>query len=162
MKVVWHEHDNPTSYNYCHTYTAIQKKTTNVPILALFFIFFFLKYYQAGKRSAANVTYNTSLPVIFGVKRYADALWKVAKERNVNVNLRTCLVEVKPEKNEAVFQNLDKPEEKFTKQVCIINTINVVFVCYIDLYQKKIPVLGPARSSPYVNAKMFETKYGTH
>lgn len=72
-----------------------------------------------GNRNNANVTYNTSLPVIFGVKVYADALWKVAKSRNINVNLRTCLVEVHPEKNEAVFQNLDKPEQKFTVEVGI-------------------------------------------
>lgn len=76
-----------------------------------------------GKRTGANVTYNTSLPVIFGVKRYADALWKVAKSRNVHVNLRTALIEVRPEKNEAVFQNLDKLDEKFTMQYSLLHAV---------------------------------------
>ena len=40
--------------------------------------------------------YNTALPVIFGVKHYADALWKVVEKRNLKVNLRTNLVEVLP------------------------------------------------------------------
>ncbi|GJQ81408.1 hypothetical protein Trydic_g18273 [Trypoxylus dichotomus] len=76
-----------------------------------------------GKRSNAKVTYNTSLPVIFGVKQYADALWKVAKSRNINVNLRTCLVEVHPQKNEAIFQNLDKPDEKFAVKYSVLHAV---------------------------------------
>lgn len=39
------------------------------------------------KRDGAKITYNTSLPVIFGVKHYADALWKVVKERDITVNV---------------------------------------------------------------------------
>ena len=34
------------------------------------------------------MVYYTALPVIFGVKKYADALWKVVKERGIHVNLR--------------------------------------------------------------------------
>ncbi|CAG9761849.1 unnamed protein product [Ceutorhynchus assimilis] len=67
---------------------------------------------KEGKRTNVNVIYNTSLPVIFGVKRYADALWKICKERDINVNTRTNLVRVNGEKKEATFENLDKPEEK--------------------------------------------------
>lgn len=51
------------------------------------------------------------------MKRYADALWKVCKKRNINVNLRTNLKEIKPDKNIAVFENLDKPEEETTIEV---------------------------------------------
>ncbi|KAK9883996.1 hypothetical protein WA026_004931 [Henosepilachna vigintioctopunctata] len=65
-----------------------------------------------GKRDKANIIYNSSLPVIFGVKKYADALWKVVEGRNIEVNLRTNLIEVKPDKKEAIFENLDKPGEK--------------------------------------------------
>lgn len=64
-----------------------------------------------GKRDKANIVYYTSLPVLFGIKKYADALWEVVKERNITVNLRHNLIEVKPDSKEAVFQNLDKPEE---------------------------------------------------
>ncbi|XP_052889356.1 sulfide:quinone oxidoreductase, mitochondrial [Anopheles moucheti] len=69
---------------------------------------------KSNKRKNAQLQYNTALPVLFGVKHYADALWKIVKKRDINVNLRTNLVAVKPATNEAVFENLDKPEEQFT------------------------------------------------
>lgn len=59
------------------------------------------------KRAGAKIFYNTALPVIFGVKHYADALWKVVEDRKINVNLRTNLVEVLPGGRQAVFENLD-------------------------------------------------------
>jgi NADPH-dependent 2,4-dienoyl-CoA reductase/sulfur reductase-like enzyme len=68
------------------------------------------------KRNAAKIYYNSSLPVIFGVKHYADALWKVVKKRDINVNLRTNLVEVLPSGKEAVFENLDTKEKKQEKK----------------------------------------------
>ncbi|NWI08416.1 SQOR protein, partial [Crypturellus soui] len=64
---------------------------------------------KTGKRSKANIMFNTSLGVIFGVKKYADALLEIIKERNITVNYRRNLVEVRPDKQEAVFENLDKP-----------------------------------------------------
>lgn len=70
-----------------------------------------------GIRDKANIIYNTALPVIFGVKHYADALNKVCEMRNITVNTRTNLVEIKPEKREAIFQNLDKLEEKTVVKV---------------------------------------------
>ncbi|KAF7268435.1 sulfide quinone oxidoreductase [Rhynchophorus ferrugineus] len=76
---------------------------------------------KEGKRDNVNVIYNTSLPVIFGVKKYADALWKICKERNIKVNTRTNLISVNPEKKEAVFENLDKPEEKTTFQYSMLH-----------------------------------------
>ncbi|XP_055547586.1 sulfide:quinone oxidoreductase, mitochondrial [Wyeomyia smithii] len=66
------------------------------------------------KRHHANVVYNTSLAVLFGVKHYADALWKVVDKRGIQVNLRTNLIEVLPTKNQAIFENLDNPQEKIT------------------------------------------------
>ncbi len=32
--------------------------------------------FQMGKRENAKVMYHTSLPVLFGVKKYSDALWE--------------------------------------------------------------------------------------
>ncbi|XP_008310681.1 sulfide:quinone oxidoreductase, mitochondrial [Cynoglossus semilaevis] len=66
---------------------------------------------KTGKREKANIIYNTSLPVIFAVKKYADSLWEVVKKRDIQVNLRQNLIEVRPDKQEAVFENLDKPGE---------------------------------------------------
>ncbi|CAH2007174.1 unnamed protein product [Acanthoscelides obtectus] len=76
---------------------------------------------KEGRREKVNVTYNTSLPVIFGVKKYADALWKVCKERDINVNLRTNLIGLDSDKKEATFQNLDKPEIKTTTQYSMLH-----------------------------------------
>lgn len=67
-------------------------------------------FFQSNKRKGAKIIYNTSLPVIFGVKHYADALWKLVEKRDIKVNLRTNLVEVVPDKNLAVFENLDSGE----------------------------------------------------
>lgn len=79
--------------------------------------------------------YNTSLGVIFGVKKYADALWEIVKKRNINVNLRTNLIEVIPDKNQAVFEYLDKPGEKTTVEVSFfLNKFNLLFLlCTICL-----------------------------
>jgi len=55
--------------------------------------------------------FNSSLGVIFSAKKYADELWKVCKSRDININLKTNLVEVKPTEKIALFQNLDKPNE---------------------------------------------------
>jgi len=63
----------------------------------------------------ANIQYRSSLPVIFGVKKYADALWEVVKGRGIDVQLRNHLVEVKPETKEAVFENLDSGELETVK-----------------------------------------------
>ncbi|XP_033227561.1 sulfide:quinone oxidoreductase, mitochondrial isoform X2 [Belonocnema kinseyi] len=73
------------------------------------------------RRYAINVVYNTTLPVIFGVKKYADSLWEVCKRRNINVNLQTNLVEIKPDKKEAVFQNLKNPEKKWTTEYSLLH-----------------------------------------
>lgn len=45
--------------------------------------------------------------MIFGVKHYADALWKIVEKRDITINLRTNLIQVIPDKNVAVFENLD-------------------------------------------------------
>ncbi|XP_072291269.1 sulfide:quinone oxidoreductase, mitochondrial [Eucyclogobius newberryi] len=66
---------------------------------------------KTGKRDNAKVIYNTSLPVLFGIKKYADALWDIVKQRDLQINLRQNLIEVRADKREAVFENLDKPGE---------------------------------------------------
>lgn len=81
-------------------------------------------YFQSGKITpGSSINYHTSLPVLFGVKKYADALWLLVKERGINVNLRSNLVEVDSDKKVAKFANLDKPDEPLksmmTKQVLV-------------------------------------------
>ncbi|XP_065093357.1 sulfide:quinone oxidoreductase, mitochondrial isoform X2 [Ochlerotatus camptorhynchus] len=100
------------SGNAIFTYPNSPVKCPGAPQKILYIGEHYLR--KSKKRQNANVVYNTSLPVIFGVKHYADQLWKIIEKRDIKVNLRTNLVEVIPDKNQAVFQNLDKPEEKFT------------------------------------------------
>lgn len=80
------------------------------------------EYFRKDKvRDNIEVVYNTALPVIFGVKKYADALWDVCKRRNITVNLQTNLVEINPTSQEAVFQRLDKPNETFIQKYSLLH-----------------------------------------
>ncbi|OWF51728.1 sulfide:quinone oxidoreductase, mitochondrial-like [Mizuhopecten yessoensis] len=62
-------------------------------------------------RNDSEVLFNTALGVIFGVKKYAESLQKVIDSRNIKVNYKRNLVEVRASEREAVFENLDKPGE---------------------------------------------------
>ncbi|CAH0579475.1 unnamed protein product [Chrysodeixis includens] len=59
-------------------------------------------------RSKTHISYNTCLPVIFGVKKYATELVKVAERKNIEVRYRTVLKAVRHDKKEAVFYH--KPD----------------------------------------------------
>lgn len=63
--------------------------------------------------------YNSALPTIFGCKYFADALWKVVNERDIEVNLKTNLVEVQGDKNTAIFASVDSPNERKSVQVSL-------------------------------------------
>ena len=58
-------------------------------------------------RDTANVMFNTSLGVIFAVKKYAQSLLEIIEKRNINVNYQHNLVEVRADKKEAVFEKLN-------------------------------------------------------
>jgi len=73
--------------------------------------------FQMGRRDDVNVIYNTSLPVIFGVKHYADALMKLVEKRNIKLNVNRNLVEVRPSENIAVFEDLVKPGQLYEEKV---------------------------------------------
>ncbi|KAH8302326.1 hypothetical protein KR044_005182, partial [Drosophila immigrans] len=78
---------------------------------------------KVGKRDDISITYNTALPVLFGVKHYADALWPIMKKRNITVNTRRNLVEVKHEQDIAIFENLDKPGEFFEEKYSMLHAV---------------------------------------
>ncbi|KAK2177313.1 hypothetical protein NP493_606g03039 [Ridgeia piscesae] len=62
---------------------------------------------RTGKRDKATVMYNTPIGVVFGIKKYAQTLHDQILERDIKLNLRRNLVEVKHETREAVFEVLD-------------------------------------------------------
>ena len=88
--------------------------------------------FKTGKREKANIIYNTSLPVLFGVKKYADSLWEIVKQRDLKVNLRQNLIEVRADKQEAVFENLDKPGETQVLEVTISLYFNRNLGCFLQ------------------------------
>ena len=51
--------------------------------------------------------FNTSLDKIFGVKKYADSLMSIVKKRDIQLNFKRNLIEIRPETKEAIFQILD-------------------------------------------------------
>ncbi|KAJ8728366.1 hypothetical protein PYW08_016751 [Mythimna loreyi] len=72
-------------------------------------------------RSKTNMIYNTCLPVIFGVPKYAEALMKVVKRKNINVNYKTILKEVRHDKKEAVFFSKDDENKDITMDYSMLH-----------------------------------------
>ncbi|RZC35663.1 sulfide:quinone oxidoreductase, mitochondrial, partial [Asbolus verrucosus] len=66
--------NNFESGNAIFTYPNTPVKCPGAPQKICYIADHYLR--KVGKRNNANIMYNTSLPVIFGVKKYADALWK--------------------------------------------------------------------------------------
>uniref|UniRef100_A0A0B7AQX0 Sulfide:quinone oxidoreductase, mitochondrial n=1 Tax=Arion vulgaris TaxID=1028688 RepID=A0A0B7AQX0_9EUPU len=60
-----------------------------------------------GVRNKTEIIYNTSLGVIFGVKKYADALQNVVQARDIKVNYKHNLVQVDHKAKVATFEKLD-------------------------------------------------------
>lgn len=60
-----------------------------------------------GRRSNTEVIYNTTLPKIFGVEKYAKALMKHVDERGIILNTRRNLTKVDPLTNKATFELLN-------------------------------------------------------
>lgn len=97
------------------------------------FIYFFFPKQKV--RDNIKVVYNTALPVIFGVKKYADALWDVCKRRNITVNVQTNLIKIDPATEEAVFQKLDGSNETFVEKVYLYFLYKVsLYMCVIYNY----------------------------
>nr|KAF6389062.1 sulfide quinone oxidoreductase [Myotis myotis] len=96
---------------------------------------------KTGKRSKANIIFNTSLGSIFGVKKYADALMEIIQERNLTVNYKQNLIEVRADKQEAVFENVDKPGET---QVISYEMLHVTPPMSAPDVLKKSPVVDDA------------------
>lgn len=63
-------------------------------------------------RDKSEVQYHTALPVLFGVKKYADVLAPMCEARGIQVNKRSHLVELTHRKKQAVFENLDSKQRR--------------------------------------------------
>ncbi len=65
---------------------------------------------KAGVREKANVIYMSALPNIFAVERYRKTLEKVIARKAIDCRFQHELVEILPEKHEAVFKSLESGE----------------------------------------------------
>lgn len=107
-------------------------------------------------RNGINVVYNTALPVIFGVKKYADCLWGVCKQRDITVNLQTNLVKIDPSKRQATFEKLNSPGEIVVQEVSsdceIKNWANIITgkLLIFSLYQYSLLHVTPPMGPPIV------------
>lgn len=105
------------SGNIIFTFPASPVKCPGAPQKICYITEHFLR--KANKRKQAKLFYNSALPTIFGCKYFADALWKVADGREINVNLKTNLVEVQSDKNTAIFASVENPNERKSIEVCL-------------------------------------------
>lgn len=62
---------------------------------------------KTGKRDNINILFNSSLPGIFSVPKYAKSLNEIIEKRGIKTNFRHNLIEIKASENVAVFENLD-------------------------------------------------------
>ncbi|XP_003382833.1 PREDICTED: sulfide:quinone oxidoreductase, mitochondrial-like [Amphimedon queenslandica] len=62
-------------------------------------------------RDKTRITYNSAIGVIFGVKKYANELLKVISRKGIDVNFQHNLVEIIPERKEAIFEVLKEGHE---------------------------------------------------
>lgn len=123
--------------NVVFTFPASPVKCPGAPQKICYITEHYLR--RVNKRQNAKIIYNTALPVLFAVKRYADALWIVVKERDIQVNLKTNLVEVQPEKNIAIFASVDAPNERHSVEVsCWVFTVYVAIKTFIHFLNLRL------------------------
>ncbi|RWS14732.1 hypothetical protein B4U79_06115 [Dinothrombium tinctorium] len=108
---------------------------------------------KTNKRDKANIIYNSSLGVIFGAPKYAQSLNEIVKKRNITVNYKHNLIEIKPQTKEAIFEKLETGEKVPFKYDMI----------HVTPPQKPPAVLKPlADSAGFVNVDketLQHTKY---
>jgi sulfide:quinone oxidoreductase len=71
---------------------------------------------QSGVRDKTHITYNSAIGVIFGVKKYANELLKVVDRKGISLNFQHNLIEIIPDKKEAIFEILKEGQEGETKK----------------------------------------------
>ncbi len=64
-------------------------------------------FWKIGVREKCNVTFALPQGVIFPVKKYADALMGVVERKGIDVKFQHNLIELRPDKKEAIFKNVD-------------------------------------------------------
>ena len=75
--------------------------------------------------------FNTSLDRIFGVKKYADSLSKIVKERDIKLNFKRNLIEIRPDTKEAIFEVLDDSQSEKKLETYQVNCVEFIFDTFL-------------------------------
>ncbi|KIL76448.1 FAD/NAD(P)-binding oxidoreductase [Bacillus badius] len=70
---------------------------------------------RTGIRDQTNVIFGSANPAIFDVQKYRDTLEKVVARKKIDARFRQNLIEIRADKKEAVFENLDTKEQSTVK-----------------------------------------------
>ncbi|MFT5304156.1 MAG: sulfide:quinone oxidoreductase [Mariniblastus sp.] len=70
---------------------------------------------KQGIREKCKVIFGVAMPRIFAVDPYASTLEEIVERRDIDVQLKHDLIEIRPEAKEAVFQIVESDEQKTIK-----------------------------------------------
>lgn len=101
----WHALKNFKGGNAVFTFPSTPIKCAGAPQKIMWLAEHYLE--KNNLRKSSEVIYASATAGIFGVKRYGDALKKLVDARDVKTHFRRNLVEVRPDRKEAVFEDLD-------------------------------------------------------
>ena len=73
------------------------------------------KWRKSGVRKDTKIEYNSALGTIFGVKKYADVLVKLTQKKDIAVNYKNKLIEVRGKERVAIFQDIETGAQKEVK-----------------------------------------------
>ncbi len=94
--------------NAIFTFPATETKCGGAPQKIMWLAEHYLQQHRL--RDKANVIFATPKAGIFGVAHYAQTLDRLVKERKIITRFRNNLVEIRPDRKEAIFENLDTGE----------------------------------------------------
>lgn len=63
-------------------------------------------------RNNISIEFHKTIAVMFGVQKYSATLEKLVKQKNIDVHLKSKLVEVRGKERVAVFENQDTKEKR--------------------------------------------------
>lgn len=77
---------------------------------------------KAGVRNKSKVVFASGGTIIFGVKKYAETLSKIVRDRDIDTQFYHNLIEIDGEKHEAVFEQL-QTKERVTMHYDMIHVV---------------------------------------
>lgn len=113
-----------TLQNFCggnaiFTFPNTPVKCAGAPQKIMYIVEDYLR--RNGKRHQANIVYKTSMPVIFGVKKYAQKLQQICNTRNITVHTRQNLIRINPTQKTATFELLDEPNKTVSMEYSMLH-----------------------------------------